>query len=63
MVASTPAGMGVGIGDEQRVLHKVLDPPNAANYDLAPILKLVRKTADLQATEYTKTLKNKCVVV
>jgi hypothetical protein len=63
MAASTGQGMGLGVGDEQRVLHKVLDPPKPANYDLAPILKLVRKTADLQAAEYTKTLKNQCVVV
>jgi hypothetical protein len=63
MASSTGQGMGFGVGDEQRVLHKVLDPPNPANYDLAPILKLVRKTADLQAAEYTKTLKNQCVVV
>ena len=63
IAASTGQGMGLGVGDGQGVLHKVLDPPNPPNYDLAPILKVVRKTADLQATEYTKTLKNQCVVV
>ena len=67
MARSTGPGWGFGIGDRNRVLHTILDPPSKTtadlNYSATVLQDCTRKSEVLDAKPYKAALGGGCLVI